>query len=186
MLKKILPLLFLAALVAWGVYDYIQGDAGAEGGGTSDPSEEQAETGIEQGDQAPDFTLQSLQGEQMKLSDLRGKNVMINFWATWCPPCRVEMPHMQEYYETHKENDFAILAVNLTSTEKSENDIEPFVNEMGLTFPVVLDTDNKVTDTYEVTGYPTSYFVDKQGVIRHKVVGAMNQDMIAKLIEGMN
>lgn len=196
MLKKILPLVFLAALVAWGVYDYVQkdGESGAQekenGEQTTTPSDNQADegkkTGIEQGDLAPDFTLPSLQGDSKKLSDLRGKKVIINFWATWCGPCKAEMPEMQTYYEKHKGKDFTILGINMTDTEKSKSDIKPFAKEYGVTFPVVLDTKGKVMGTYRVTGFPTSYFIDKQGVIQYKLVGAMNKGMIRKVVGKMD
>lgn len=190
MLKKILPLVFLAALVAWGVYDYVQDSDASKGDGeqtaASDENGDKEETGIEQGDLAPDFTLPSLEGKSKKLSDFRGKKVIINFWATWCGPCKAEMPEMQTYYEKHKGQDFTILGVNMTDTEKSKSGIKPFAKEYGVTFPVVLDTKGKVMSTYQVTGFPTSYFIDKQGVIQYKLVGAMNKDMIHKVVGKMD
>ncbi|WP_257352169.1 peroxiredoxin family protein [Pseudalkalibacillus decolorationis] len=196
MWKNILPIVFLVGLVIWGVYDYTQDnhtepengekiEQNSVASNEQKPATKNRETGIEQGNIAPDFTLQTLEGKKVKLSDYRGKNVIINFWATWCPPCRVEMPHMEDYYQANQENDFTILAVNMTESEKSKSDVKSFVNDFGLSFPVVLDVESKVTNTYEVVAYPTSYFVDKQGVIRHKVMGAVNQDMIQKIIEQM-
>lgn len=194
MLKKILPLGLLAALVAWGVYDYTQKsdesksqeDKEQAAAQTESEEEQTKETGVEEGNEAPDFTLQSLEGKPVKLSDFRGKKVIVNFWATWCPPCRAEMPEMQSYYKDHKDNDFTILGVDLTSTEKKKSDVEPFVKEFGVAFPIVLDKEGDVASTYQITGYPTSYFIDKQGVIQFKLVGAMNKDIIHDAIGKMD
>jgi len=190
MVKKIVPVLFLIGLVAWGVYDYTQNsDHPSQPTNPKENNQEQTGEkviGIDQGNLAPDFTLQTLQGESMTLSDYRGKNVIINFWATWCPPCRAEMPHMQRYYDEHKDDDFTILAVNMTTTESHQSDVQPFIDELAITFPVLLDVDNDVTDTYQVMAYPTSYFVDKNGVIQYKILGAMNEEMMEKQIALMS
>lgn len=189
MWKKILPIVFLLALVAWGVYDYTQDHVNSESQSEEEQSSDSAEkqgTGIEEGDTAPDFTLKNLQGEHLKLSDFRGKNVLLNFWASWCGPCEVEMPEMQRYYEDHKDEDFTILAVNVTESEASISNVSSFVNDYGLTFPVVLDVESDAANTYEASRLPTSYFIDKQGVIRHQVIGPVNTDMIGKYIERMN
>ncbi|WP_261134217.1 peroxiredoxin [Bacillus sp. Marseille-Q3570] len=202
MIKKILPVVFLAGLVAWGIYDHFQTNGSGAQENTSNENQNAASTdsenkddnddakkvtGIKQGNIAPDFTLETMDGQSVKLSDFKGKNIIVNFWATWCPPCRAEMPEMQEYYEANKDKDFVILAVNMTKTEKSQMDVKQFVEEdFELTFPVVMDLKHKVTNTYEVTGYPTSYFIDKEGVIQYKVVGAMNQDVIKRQIAMMN
>lgn len=180
--------------MAWGVYHYVQEDAGSgsqkdeqsEAATDNKAADEGKKTGVEQGELAPDFTLPSLEGESKKLSDFRGQKVIINFWATWCGPCKAEMPEMQTYYKNHKSQDFTILGVNMTDTEKSKKDIKPFAKQYGVTFPVVLDTKGKVMSTYEVTGFPTSYFIDKQGVIQYKLVGAMNKDMVHKVIGKMD
>ncbi|CAM5191456.1 Peroxiredoxin OS=Ureibacillus acetophenoni OX=614649 GN=SAMN05877842_101216 PE=4 SV=1 [Ureibacillus acetophenoni] len=104
---------------------------------------EKVETGIKKGQLAPDFTLQPLTGESLTLSDLKGKKVLLNFWASWCPPCKKEMPDLQDYYENYaKEENVEIVAVNLTHTEKSLTTIEAveavrlFVDSYDLTFPI--------------------------------------------------
>ncbi|MGP4081848.1 peroxiredoxin family protein [Pseudalkalibacillus sp. R45] len=202
MVKKILPIVFLAGLVAWGIYDHFQTNGSgaqenvsnenqntvsSDSENKDDKDDAKKVTGIKQGNIAPDFTLETMDGGSVKLSDFKGKNIIVNFWATWCPPCRAEMPEMQEYYEANKDNNFVILAVNMTKTEKSQMDVKQFVEEdFELTFPVVMDLKHEVTNTYEVTGYPTSYFIDKEGVIQYKVVGAMNQDVIKRQIAMMN
>lgn len=200
MLKKILPLVFLAALVAYGVYEYVYENSGtnqdqaagkqdnnAEESNSSDEdaSAENAKEGFEEGNKAPDFKLKTLKGKSVKLSDYRGKTVLINFWATWCPPCRVEAPELQSFYEDEKDNDFTILGVDLTSTEKHRSDVKPFVDDKGLEFPILMDSKGDVMDTYNIVAYPTSFFVDKDGIIQDKVMGALNKEYVQKRVKEM-
>lgn len=130
-------------------------------------------TGIEVGNKAPDFELKTLTGDTVKLSDYKGKKVMLNFWATWCPPCKAEMPEMQKYYESNKEN-VEILAVNMDTN----NDVAGFVKNGGYTFPILLDEKNDVNKDYGIVSIPTTFFIDEQGVITHKINGQMKlEDM---------
>ncbi len=135
-------------------------------------------SGIQVGDMAADFTLTSLDGKTVQLSDYRGKKVLLNFWATWCPPCKAEMPHVQKFYEDELQRDVVVLAVNLTDTEKSADRVDEFVRERELTFPVVLDEAGQASDLYRVRAYPTSIVIDSQGVIRGKMQGAMSYDSL--------
>ncbi len=124
----------------------------------------------EEGHQAPDFTLKTLDGKTARLSELRGKKVvLINFWATWCPPCRLEMPTMQKIYTEYKDKGFEVLAVNIEPDAKEE--ISEFMKELRLTFPVLLDPDMKVTRKYRLIGLPVSLLIDRQGIIRSKDIG---------------
>ncbi len=182
MIKKILPFVLLIGLVSWGIYDYVR----SSDEGMKEQTEQQEEVGINQGNIAPNFTLETLEGGKTKLTDYRGKNIIVNFWATWCPPCRAEMPDMQSFYDKHHDEDFVILAVNLTSTESNRSNIQPFLEELGVTFPVLLDEENEVAEEYKVVGYPTSYFIDKAGTIRYKVVGPMNREFMQKQVKAMN
>lgn len=130
-------------------------------------------TGIEVGNKAPDFELKTLTGDTVKLSDYKGKKVMLNFWATWCPPCKAEMPEMQKYYESNKEK-VEILAVNMDTN----NDVAGFVKNGGYTFPILLDEKNDVNKDYGIVSIPTTFFIDEQGVITHKINGQMKlEDM---------
>lgn len=158
-------------MVGWAVYEYI--------GGSSDEAgiteQEEEDVGLAEGQTAPDFLLTKLNGEEARLSDFRGQPVIINFWATWCPPCRAEMPDFQELYESE---DVEILAVNLTESEQSIEGVEDFVNELGLTFPIPMDEDTIVAQMYEVQAYPTSYMIDSEGKVQFVARGAINYDIM--------
>ncbi|MBZ0159019.1 TlpA disulfide reductase family protein [Candidatus Methylomirabilis sp.] len=119
---------------------------------------------------APDFALKTLDGNIVRLSEFRGKKVvLINFWATWCPPCRLEMPTMQQIYSEYKAGGFEILAVNIEPD--AEQPINDFVKELRLTFPVLLDPDMKITRKFRVIGLPVSVLIDRQGIVRAKEIG---------------
>ncbi|MED4446896.1 redoxin domain-containing protein [Bacillus thuringiensis] len=142
-----------------------------------------ARNGIEIGKSAPDFELTKLDGTNVKLSDLKGKKVILNFWATWCGPCQQEMPDMEAFYKEHKEN-VEILAINYTPSEKGggEEKVSNFAKEKGITFPVLLDKNIDVTTAYKVITIPTSYFIDTKGVIQDKFIGPMTQKEMEKRI----
>lgn len=137
---------------------------------------------IEIGAKAPDFTLENLNGEKLSLEDYRGKNVLINFWTTWCRFCVKEMPDFQKFYDEYKDNDFTILAVNLGETKSK---ITEFMEQNGYNFPVLLDTNGEVGVSYMVSGIPASYIVDKEGIIRTIKVGPISYSEIKQIIEGL-
>ena len=128
---------------------------------------------------APDFTLQSLDGEQITLSDLRGKAVLINFWGSWCPPCREEMPAMQRVYQEYKDKGFTILAINATYNEKPGR-ASDFVAENSLKFPIPLDKDGFVSRLYQVSAFPSSYFIDRNGIIQEIVIGGPMAEVLLR------
>jgi peroxiredoxin len=135
-----------------------------------------------EGFQAPDFTLDTLDGGQMTLSDLRGKVVMVNLWASWCPPCRDEMPAIENVYQTNKTQGLEVLAVNVTNQD-SEAAAAAFVREMGLSFPVLLDRHGAVSRRYQLRALPTTFFIDRKGVIRAIVPGGpMSESLIQSKI----
>lgn len=142
-----------------------------------------ASNGIEVGKSAPNFELTKLDGTNVKLSDLKGKKVILNFWATWCGPCQQEMPDMEAFYKEHKEN-VEILAINYTPSEKGgrEEKVSNFAKEKGITFPILLDKNIDVTTAYKVITIPTSYFIDTKGVIQDKFIGPMTQKEMEKRI----
>jgi peroxiredoxin len=106
-----------------------------------------------------DFTLTDLQGTAWHLRDLRGKVVLVNFWATWCPPCRKEMPDLQALYDRYKGQGFLVLSI---SDEESAK-VAPFISERKITYPVLLDPGRKVNESFEVTGIPKSFVYDREG-----------------------
>ncbi len=129
---------------------------------------------------APEFSLQTVDGQTLSLSDLRGKAVMVNFWATWCPPCRAEMPDMQQVYAERGSSDIAILAVNVQEAAELVNQ---FVARYGLKFPILMDPSGNVFTAYRVSSLPTSYFVDREGRIASVNVGALNRQGMVKQLD---
>ncbi|MBK5458665.1 TlpA family protein disulfide reductase [Peribacillus sp. TH27] len=140
--------------------------------------------GLKIGAAAPDFSLKTLDGKQVNLSDYKGKKVMLNFWATWCPPCKKEMPDMQKYSQQAGE-DVVILAVNIDP----ENDVRAFVEDNGITFTIPLDSQsakNPVNERYKILSIPTTYFIDSKGIIRNKVISAMRLKDMERNINSIN
>ena len=137
-----------------------------------------------QGAPAPDFTLKSLDGQQVSLSQYKGYPVLINFWASWCPPCRLEMPDLVNAYTAHKADGFVLLGLNATALD-SVPDVQAFVKEFGMTFPVLLDEDGSVEGLYRLRGLPLSVFVDRQGINSRLNIGAMTADQIEHYIENI-
>ncbi|RDI41004.1 peroxiredoxin family protein [Falsibacillus pallidus] len=150
------------------------------------PSSELQSSGLGKGDVAPDFTLKTLEGKEKSLSDFRGKKVILNFWATWCPPCKAEIPHMVKFYgENAKSSNVEIVAVNLTAQDKGEETIRNFVKEYKMPFPVLLDSAGDIGSKYGAFAIPTSYIIDSKGVIREKIVGPMNEEMMSDLLKNI-
>ena len=127
---------------------------------------------IQVGLPAPNFTFPDLNGQQVSLSDHRGRVVLVNIWATWCPPCRQEMPSMQKLYERFKGENFEILAVSLDSTGREA--VGPFMRKMNLTFPALLDPKENIRPLYGITGVPESFIIDKEGILVEKIIGPMD------------
>ncbi|QTD41202.1 redoxin domain-containing protein [Sporosarcina sp. Te-1] len=148
---------------------------------------EDGDTGLGQGDIAPDFHLETSDGTVIKLSELKGKKVILNFWASWCPPCKAEMPHMENYYKNFSEDDnVEIVAVNLTSAEKlGLKGVEDFIDSYGLTFPIPLDKEGEVSEQYQVYYMPTTFMIQTDGTIAQKIVGPMDENMIRNLVDSM-
>lgn len=125
--------------------------------------------------QAPDFSLSALDGRPVSLSDWRGQVVLINFWATWCDPCRTEMPEIQAAYQAYRNRNFVVLPINVKEDEQA---VAQFAEAFHLTMPVLLDHDGSTARRYRVRGLPTSFLVDPEGVIRAIKVGEMSRAYI--------
>jgi peroxiredoxin len=145
--------------------------------GQRSPAVEQqlAEAAPVQGAPAPDFKLLTPGGEQIQLSELRGQPVLINFWATWCAPCRIEMPALQSRFEKFRDAGLVVLAVDF---DESASDVVAFGEELELTFPLLLDPGAVIQQLYRIRGYPSSFFVDAEGVIQLQHIGVMTEGQL--------
>jgi peroxiredoxin len=144
---------------------------------------------------APDFAASTLDGRTVHLADYGGKVVLVNIWATWCAPCREEMPSMEALYQDLKDTDFEILAVSIDARvgERDEfgrpgGDLGAFADELGLTFPIVHDPAGKIQRIYQTTGVPETFLVGRDGLIYKKVAGGtdwaapVNQELVRRLL----
>jgi thiol-disulfide isomerase/thioredoxin len=135
----------------------------------------------EVGSLAPNFELVALSGAAVRLTNALDKPVFINFWATWCAPCVLEMPNLQKYYETYGD-EFEILAIN---AGESEWDVGKFVDDIGITFPVLLDPQSKITIEYKVQGFPTTYILSSDGIIQAVHIGMLSENKIEEYLESV-
>jgi peroxiredoxin len=135
------------------------------------------------GDEAPNFILNDLNGEEIELESLRGQGVFLNFWGTYCPPCEKEMPYMESQYQIYKDQGIEIVAVNVDEPELS---VKKFVERVGgLSFPVVIDRGGNVLDAYNVSPLPTTFLIDKDGIIVDVITGGMTEKNIADYLENI-
>ncbi len=140
------------------------------------------ETGLKQGELPPNFELTTITGETFNLSDHKGKKLIINFWTSWCPPCKEEMPHMENYYRKNKvSQNVEIIAVNMTTSDRV-NAVEKFVNAYELTFPIPLDKDGSVMKAYEIIYLPETYILNSDGIIAHRIRGPVNEKLLNELM----
>ncbi len=138
------------------------------------------------GDLAPEISLKSMTGDQIVLSKLEGHPVLVNFWATWCGPCREEFPALVRKYKQYKDQGFVVIGVNYQD-ENTDEGVMTFMRNTLVNFPIVRDTGDRVGRMYRINGLPTSYFIDKTGVIRDVVVGGpMTDDFIDKEFAKIN
>ena len=131
---------------------------------------------------APDITLQTVEGETVSLSALRGRPVIVNFWASWCVPCRRETPDLVDAYLERGDSGFTVVGVNLQEARKPARD---FAEKYGVTYPVVLDSDGDVAKAYRLSGLPESWIVDSQGILRERKIGAFSRAELAKMLDSV-
>lgn len=132
---------------------------------------------------AKDFKLKDLNGKELSLSDLKGKKVFLNFWATWCPPCRAEMPEIEKLYQETKNSDLVIVAVDIG---EPLSDVKTFIDNNKYNFKVLLDSDQSISEQYGISAIPTSFFIDKEGNIVSKTMGEMNIDQMKEHIKTLD
>jgi len=184
----VLPLLIVGAivLVVWylevGRGSSGEGEAGGLGVVALDDARNTTgrSPAVEVGRAAPDFRLTRLGGGEVQLSDLRGRVVILNFWATWCAPCRQEMPEFVRLYDTQQNQGLEIVAVDL---QEAEGQVQGFVDEFGMRFPVLFDRSGEVARTYRVNPLPATLIIDRDGVIRAAKYGPVTPDFLNAELE---
>ncbi|MBU5594127.1 TlpA family protein disulfide reductase [Amphibacillus sp. MSJ-3] len=197
-MKKVVLSLILLGMFSWTIYDFFTSTSDESKHQSLEEDTEKAEIkegreedgrvedagentiGLEIGQLAPDFVLTTLSGDEVSLSDYRGQPLMLNFWATWCPPCRAEMPDMEKFYQN---TDVEILAINLTDTEADINEVQEFVDKYDLTFPILLDEAIEVAMIYAIQPIPTSFMIDSEGIIRFKTSGPLTYEQMMQVLE---
>lgn len=146
----------------------------------SNETKESNEIKAKKGNHAPNFTLESLEGESITLSELKGKPIFINFWASWCDPCKLEMPHIQAAYDQYGDQ-IQFIMINAIEVDSLE-DVQSYLNEAGLDFPVYPDHKDVVHQKYQVNGWPTSFFINRNGRIVEIVMGTMTKEKLNRSI----
>lgn len=176
-LMTIVPLVL--AVVAVGLAAKLFVDSQSVGASVGLPGAVSSPYKFTAGMAAPEFTLQSADGSPVSLADFRGRKVVVNFWATWCPPCRSEMPDMEQVYNERKD-DVVVLAVNV---QEARPPVRDFADKYGLTFPIPMDTAGEVTKAFGIQSLPTTFFIDAEGKVASFNMGALNKSAIARRLD---
>jgi peroxiredoxin len=155
----------------------------------TDSTDQEFTSAAQKGFLAPDFEAVTLSGETIRLSALRGQPVILSLWASWCPPCREEMPALQQIYTDFSDQGLVVLGINMTAQD-SRDAAGNFVNEFGFSFPIPLDSNGDISRLYRVQALPTTYFIDSDGVIRDVIIGgpvaeAVLRSQAVNLLEGV-
>ncbi len=154
------------------------GDQSAEGVAAADGSA--ASAGITPGKLARDFTLESLDGTEVSLSDYRGQVVLVNFWATWCPPCKAEIPDLEAAYQAHGQDGLVILGIDV---EDPPHLIESFLADVEMSYPILLDRTGRISREYRAPGLPMTLLLDREGVIEVRHAGILSAEQLAEYLD---
>ncbi|MGO0060953.1 thiol-disulfide oxidoreductase ResA [Brevibacillus fluminis] len=136
---------------------------------------------IKIGMQAPNFSLEQLNanGKELKLSDLKGKGVVLNFWGSWCEPCKAEFPELEKQYQRYKADGIVIVGVNISETPLA---IQQFVDQYRVSFPILMDRQSEITRIYQIGPIPTTFFINKDGIVQDQFIGQMSESTIIQKI----
>ena len=171
-----MKMIIRSLLLVMAIIFFLLGGCHTQEGAEGDKSLEIADTG----QKAPDMPMLGIEGGVVRLDSFKGKVVVLNFWATWCPPCRKEMPLLESTYKRYQENGLVILGINYNEDRER---VLKFTQEMGVTFPVILDKELKLTRRYGVLSLPATFFIDKKGIIRGQHKGEIVEEIIATKVE---
>ena len=169
-MKKWVGSAIVGALISMVIYSVLAPEKETEYGITN------LGEGLEEGQVPPQFVLQNMAGEDVTLDDFKGQKVILNFWATWCGPCREEMPLFEKIDEEH--DDVVVLAVNMAHQDSGREKVAKFIEEQNLTFPVVFDEIGDVKKAYEIINLPGTYFIDEDGKVASKVLGQVHEEVL--------
>lgn len=178
--RFLLPVIVITAIVAavWWLESRNDGDVSPTGeryGPVELPAalrQAGLDVKAEEGALAPDFLLGSLDGSELRLSDLRGRPVVLNFWATWCAPCRKEIPQFVDAYDRFREQGMVVVGVNM---QEGKSIVRPYAEDFGMDFPIAIDVDGEVGDAYRLLGLPVTYFIDREGIVRSVFTGPFEE-----------
>lgn len=187
-MKKIIGYVVALLVVGTMVVLMFKMNGSSEQPAPKEAADETNVIGLDQGNIPPDFELTTFEGDVIQLSELKGKKVILNFWASWCGPCKAEMPHMQNYYENHAADDnVEVIAVNMSTQERGGMDgVQAFIESYGLTFPIPLDKEGTATLDYEIFTIPTTFMLGTDGTLAQKVIGPMDEKTIRTLVDQLD
>lgn len=180
MLKKVIAAVLLVVLTSVVIVQAMGTDSEQSSAEQQTKPTKDNLPGLKIGVKAPDFELNNLTGEKVRLSDYQGKKVVLNFWATWCAPCKKEMPDLQKYYEKAGD-DVVILAVNIDP----QYDVADFAKKMNTQFPILLDDKDEVNNLYQIMTIPTTYFIDENGLIQNKYLTSLTTEKLKIFVDNM-
>lgn len=169
-MKKWIGIAIIGVLIGIVIYNVFAPEKEATYGITD------AGEGLEVGQIPPQFKLQNAQNEEVTLNDFKGQKIILNFWATWCKPCREEMPLFEEIDQAY--DDVVVLAINMANQDSGKEKVEQFLKEQNLTFPVIFDETGDVGNAYKIANLPGTYFIDEDGKIMSKVPGQVHEEVL--------